>query len=418
MKIKISILILLFVSFCANNILAQEVHYTRIYKENIRTLQVKTNGNPLSEPVIGLDGNDELVISFDEMSHEGRSFSYEIKHCNADWTESQLSTAEFLQGFSRGYIDDYALSITTTFLFTHYRFSLPNENVKFNVSGNYIINVFENNDLENPVASLRFYVVDPKVEIQPKVRGNTDTEIYKSLQQLDFDVLTRNYRIPDAHSELKVVVQQNGRLDNAVAELKPTYYSSDRLSYMNNHKLIFEGGNEYHRIDFSSIYNYDERINEIKFVRPHYEVFVAENFIQSNTPYQTDFDVNGKFVINCQNGFDSDLEADYMYVHFYLPMEKQLENGDIYLGGNWNYNQMDDASRMNYDAYNKLYYKTLLLKQGGYNYQFWYLPKQTDKALVRPIDGSHWQTQNEYAVFVYHRPWGGRYDQLIGVKIL
>lgn len=418
MKIKHSFIIAFFTVFCANMMLGQEVFHTQIFKDNIKTLQVKTNGNPLSEPIIELNSNDVLTISFDEMSHEGHSFSYEIKHCNTDWTESNLSSAEFIQGFSRGYVDDYTLSVNTTFLYTNYQFSLPNNNVNFNVSGNYIVNIFEDNDRDNPVVSLRFYVVDPKVEIVPQVRGNTDSELYSSKQQVDFDILMRNYKIQDPHSELKVVVRQNGRMDNEVTDLKPTYYSSGKLSYMNNRDLIFEGGNEYHRIDFSSIYNYDERISEIKFVRPHYEVFVAENFIQSKLPYQTDFDVNGKFVINYQNGFDSDLEADYMYVHIFLPVEKQLENGAIYLGGYWNYNQMNEASRMSYDSYNKLYYKTLLLKQGGYNYQFWYLPKQAEKALVKPIDGSYWQTQNEYAIYVYHRPWGGRYDQLIGVKIL
>lgn len=416
MRFKYLFIIILFT--CSRVMQGQDVIRTQILKDNIKTLQVKTNGNPLAVPVIELNTDDVLTISFDEMSHEGRSFSYEIKHCNADWTESTLSTAEFLQGFSRGYIDDYALSINTTFLFTNYRFSLPNDDVKFNVSGNYAVNIFEDNERDNPVACLRFYVVDPKVEIRPKVRGNTDAEIYGSLQQLDFDVITENYKIQDAHSELKAVVIQNGRLDNAVTDLKPTYYSHNKFSFVNNRKLIFEGGNEYHRIDFSSIYNYDERISEIKFVRPHYEVFVETHYPNTSASYQTDFDVNGKFVINYQNGFDSDLEADYMYVHIFLPMEKQLENGEIYLGGHWNYNQMNDGSRMNYDSYNKLYYKTLLLKQGGYNYQFWYFSEQADKVFVKPIDGSYWQTQNEYGVFIYHRPWGGRYDQLIGVKVL
>lgn len=411
--------IILFTVLCLFGMQGQDaVIRTQIFKDNIKTLQVKINGNPLAAPVIELNTDDVLTISFDEMSHEGRSFSYEIKHCNADWTESSLSTAEFLQGFSRGYIDDYALSVNTTFLFTNYRFSLPNNDVRFTVSGNYAVNIFEDNERNDPVASLRFYVVEPKVEIRSRVRGNTDAEIYGSRQQLDFEVIAENYKIQDAHSELKAVVIQNGRTDNAVTDLKPTYYSHNKFSFVNNRKLIFEGGNEYHRIDFSSIYNYDERISEIKFVRSHYEVFVATHYPNTSTSYQTDYDVNGKFVINYQNGFDSDLEADYMYVHIFLPMEKRLENSEIYLGGDWNYNLMNDASRMNYDAYNGLYHKTLLLKQGGYNYQFWYLPEQGSKAFVKPIDGSYWQTQNEYAVFVYHRPWGGRYDRLIGVNVL
>ncbi len=410
---------MLILFLCFNgNIKSQTVFKTQIFEENIKTLQTKVNGDALSAPIILLNSDDVLTISFDEMSHEGHRFSYEIKHCNSDWTISSLSSTEFLQGFSRGYIDDYARSVNTTFLYTNYRFFIPNNDMKLSVSGNYIVNIYENNDSDNPVASVRFYVVDPKVEIQGKVRGNTDTELYKSLQQVDFDVLTRNYRIQDAHSEIQAVVRQNERTDNEVTDIKPTYYSAEKLSFVNNRKLIFEGGNEYNRIDFSSRYNFDERIKSIEYVRPHYEVTVADNFVRSGEQYQTDFDVNGKFVINYQNGIDDDVEAEYMYVHLFLPVDNPFLDGNIYLGGNWNYNQLDETSLMNFDSYNNLYSKTLLLKQGGYNYQFWYVPKNSKKVTVQPIDGSYWQTQNEYTIFVYHRPWGGRYDQLIGVKVL
>ena len=153
----------------------QEVFQTRILHENVKTLQVKVNDNPLTLPVITLNGNDVLEISFDEMSHEKRSFSYEIKHCNADWTISSLSSSEYLQGFSRGYIDDYALSVNTTFLYTNYRFILPNNDVSFAVSGNYLINIYEDNQSDNPVAHVCFSVVEPQVEISAAVRGNTDT---------------------------------------------------------------------------------------------------------------------------------------------------------------------------------------------------------------------------------------------------
>ena len=55
-------------------------------------------------------------------------------------------------------------------------------------------------------------------------------------------------------------------------------------------------------------------------------------------------------------------------------------------------------------------------KQGGYNFQYWFVPKGTSKASVEKVDGSYWQTGNEYSIYVYHRGWGERYDRLIGVK--
>ena len=412
---KLSVFVLLLICFSAAG---QPVNRTQILNENIKTLQVKVNENPISLPVIPLSGDETLQISFDEMSHNIHSYSYNVKHCNADWSLSTLSTTEYIDGFTTGRIDDYTLSVNTTFLYTHYRFQLPNNEIKWKLSGNYVVNIYEDNQQDDPIARVCFSVVEPRVQIDAAVRGNTDTELSGRLQQLDFEVLLNDYRVQDAQSEIKVVVRQNNRTDNQVTDIKPSYMAAGKLSYKNNRNLIFEGGNEYHRFDISSIYSYDEGVNNIDFVRPAYHVYLRQDQIIARNPYLTNPDVNGKFVINLQNANDDNTEADYMYVHFYLPVDAPFLDGKIYVGGEWNYNQTDKTSLMRYDTEHGMYYNTVLLKQGGYNYQYWMISQGETKALVSPIDGSHWQTLNEYTIYVYHRPWGGRYDKLIGVKIL
>lgn len=88
------------------------------------------------------------------------------------------------------------------------------------------------------------------------------------------------------------------------------------------------------------------------------------------------------------------------------------------------YNLYTAGNRMKYDAEHKGYYTSLYLKQGGYNYMYYTI--QTHEAFMSSnsaaeastlmLEGSHWQTQNEYRVFVYYRPFGGRYDRLVGVR--
>ena len=412
---KLSVFVLLLISI---SVAGQPVNRTQLLHENIKTLQVKVDENPICLPVITLNGSEMLQISFDEMSHNIHSYPYSIKHCNADWSLSNLSSTEYIDGFTTGRIDDYALSVNTTFLYTHYRFQLPSNEIKWKLSGNYVVNIFEDNQQDDPIARVCFSVVDPRVQIEAAIRGNTDTELSGRLQQLDFDVLLNDYRVQDAQSEIKVVVRQNNRTDNQVTDIKPSYLAAGKLSYKNNRSLIFEGGNEYHRFDISSIYNYDEGVSAIDFVRPAYHAYLRQDQIIARNPYLTNPDVNGKFVINLQNASDDNTEADYMYVHFYLPVDAPFFDGKIYVGGEWNYNQMDKTSLMRYDSEHAMYYNTFLLKQGGYNYQYWLLTPGATKASVSAIDGSHWQTRNEYTIYVYHRPWGGRYDKLIGVKIL
>ncbi len=415
--LKKSILLSLLWVVCAS-LSADENYRTQSFTQSIKSLQIKVNSNPLALPIVELKSNEYLDFFFDEMSHEGHSYSYQIVHCNADWTESDLATSEYIDGFSSGYIDDSELSVNTTFLYTNYHFRLPNNNTEFLLSGNYAVKVFEDNDEDNPICTFTFSVLDSKVGIEGKVRTNTNKEINGRFQQVDFDILNNAYPIQDVSSELKIVVKQNNRTDNMVTDIEPTYFSANKLSYKNSAKLIFEAGNEYRRFDISSRQNYDQRVDKIEFINPHFNAFLKENWTRNNQVWQTDQDVNGKFIINFESSYNGSVEADYYYVHFSLNSDDFLPKGSIYIGGNWNDNQLNETSKMEYDTQKGIYTKTLLLKQGAYNYLYWFLPSNSPKATLSFTEGNYWQTENEYVIYVYHRPFGARYDKLIGVKIL
>ena len=400
------------------SVAAQTSYRTQIFHPGIKTLQIGIVGVKVGLPIIQLGGQEVLQVSFDEMSREQHSYSYKVIHCNADWTPSSLNSTEYLSGFTTANITDYATSLNTTYLYTHYSFLMPNNDMGFKVSGNYVAIVYEDNKQDEPIAQACFSIVDPKVNVTASVRGNTDTELSGRLQQLDFEVALNGYVVRDVAEELKVVVRQNNRIDNQVTDLQPTYFSNSSLRFINNKALIFEGGNEYHRFDISSVYAAGEGVSSIPFITPHYEAFLNDNKIQGSKPYVYDQDVNGKFIINMQRAQNVDTEADYMMVHFNLPAKQPFFDGQLYLGGEFNYNILNDASRLKYDGKSESYTKFVLLKQGGYNYQFWFVPKGEQKASPERVDGSYWQTNNEYTIYIYHRPFGERYDKLIGVKVV
>ena len=412
---KVFIAILSFISLA---VMAQAPYRTHIFQPNIKTLQIGVVGEKMGLPIIELAGSQILQVSFDEMSREAHSYSFKVIHCNADWTPSDLNSNEYLSGFTTANITEYVTSLNTTYLYTHYSFKLPNADMGFKVSGNYVAIVYEDNKADSPIAQACFSVVDPKVSITATVRGNTDTELSGRFQQLDFDVALSGYTVRDAAEEIKVVVRQNNRIDNQVTDIKPTYFSNSSLSYINNKGLIFEGGNEYHRFDISSVYAAGEGVASIPYTNPHYEAVLTDNKITALKSYVYDLDVNGKFVVHLQNAQDDDTEADYMLVHFNLPAKQPFFDGQLYLGGEFNYNQLNNDVRMKYDGKTESYVQTLLLKQGGYNYQYWFVPKGECKATPERVDGTYWQTKNEYTIYVYHRLWGERYDKLVGVKIV
>jgi hypothetical protein len=416
MKKSFLLSLLLFGIFALN---AQTVFRTQTLAPNIRTLQVHLNGDLFALPILTLNSDDVLHIQFDEMSHEFRSFGYRVFHANADWTASMLNSVEYLRGFSTGMITESQTSMGTMRNFTNYRLTIPNADMSFLKSGNYVLEVFEDGRVDRPVLRVAFSVVEPRVSISATIRGNTDTEINRRMQQLDFEINTEGFPINDPQNELRVVVRQNNRTDNEVRGITPTFIRGNVLSFINNRALIFEGGNEFHSFDISSLHSGANNVEYIRRGRMRTDALLFPNSSQPPASYAFRHDANGRFIINLQGGyFDLATEADYVYVHFTLPRAEPFRDGDVFLGGAFNHNLMNEDSQMHFDFEQRAYVKTLLLKQGGYNYQFWFRPQGNRQATVERIDGSFWQTRNEYTIFVYHRAWGGRYDRLIGVKTI
>jgi hypothetical protein len=395
---------------------AQTTYRTQVFNPKIKTLQIGIQNQKFVLPIINLNSSDILQISFDELSHESHAYSYKVIHCNANWTPSDLSTTEYINGFTTDNITDYRTSVNTTVLYTHYTFNLPNNEMSFKISGNYVVLIYEDNKTDNPVAEACFSIADPKVDVSANVRGNTDTELNGKLQQLDFNIDLKGFSVRDPATEIKVVVKQNDRIDNQVTDIKPTYFSNSTLNYINNKALIFESGYEYHRFDISSVYVGGEGVESIHWKEPYYQAVLFDNKVQKYRSYINEQDVNGKYVINLQGSTDPDVEADYMLVHFKLPTTQPFFDGQLYLGGEFNYNLMNDDVRLRYDGTDQAYVQAVLLKQGGYNYQYWFVPKNGSVASSERVTGSYWQTGNEYTIYVYYRAWGDRYDQLICVK--
>ncbi len=401
---------------------AQTIH-TSVLKPNVQTLRMRyLNSEILQRPFLQLGGEEVLEISFDELSHTTHNYTYTLLHLNADYTPSDLQSFEYLRGFTTADITDYDYSINTQQLYTHYRFTFPNDDMQPILSGNYAIKIYEDGEPDNVVAYQTFVVVEPQVTIDATVRSNTDIEFAGRYQQLDIDLNLHNLSRTDPQY-IKLVVQQNGRWDNAVFTPQPTYVENNRLRYINNRQLIFEGGNEYRRFDIASIYFMGYGVDKIDFDHNYYNAFLFPSENNANRPYVTEIDANGQYVINAERTNDDDYEADYMWVHFILPQAKQWLDGTLYINGDLTYNQLAPMNRMQYDEQNQCYHLALYLKQGGYDYQYLFCPSKRASSMLQTAttfraEGSYWQTQNEYTIYVYYRPFGQRYDQLICLKQL
>ena len=90
-----------------------------------------------------------------------------------------------------------------------------------------------------------FMVVEPQVQVAIGYSSNTDIDINKQHQQVSMNVNYGNLKITNPSQQIKTVVLQNGRWDQAVWNAKPDYISSEGLQWKHNRHLIFDAGNEY-----------------------------------------------------------------------------------------------------------------------------------------------------------------------------
>jgi hypothetical protein len=392
---------------------AQDVYRTEIYRGQIKSLEVKVAGELISEPFIELNGDQRLEIDFDALNHTQGRYAYTLIHCEADWRKSALFPTEYMEGFQGMTIDDFAQAFNTTVHYTHFRLFLPNEYVRFKVSGNYALLVHEEDDPDKIAFCARISVCESLIDLQASLTGNTDRAFNTIYQQVSFRIDTRNLPVAYPQTDLKIRVNQNRQTDHEVTGLQPSSLSSRLLIYEHIPALIFEAGNEYRRIEFLTHRYNGLNIERIQYFNPFYHADVTTDQSRTNQAYRYDQDQNGRFFVRCSNCQDPDVEADYFIVHFAYASEPLAEGG-IYLLGDFLLNRLDEHSQMVYNPQTGCYEKAVLLKQGYYNYQYVYLPHGATRGEALRTEGSYYQTENEYAITVYYRPAGGRYDRIIG----
>lgn len=399
-----------------SNQLAGQPYRTGSHHAQVKTLIIHPVNDWKASPVIRLGAEDQLQLSFDELSHDYKRYAYRLIHCNKDWTRSDLVVMEYLDGFSENDLDTYDLSVSTNTLYTHYTLLLPNQDVKLSVSGNYACQVFNKDNPEEILLTACFMVVDTKVSIKSEVTASTDIDTEDRHQQLRYEITPRGWQFQDPLAEIHLTIQQNRRLDNQVYGLQPQVVSPTKLTYEHDNQLIFPGGNEYRRFETTTFKRSGLGVNRVAYHRPYYNVELFECEPRTSG-YTYDQDQNGRYLIHTIDNTPDETTADYFLVHFTYPTPTPSLDEGLYLQGDLVENRFDEGSKFRYNFERKAYEKTLLLKQGSYNYQLMYKPSG-GKASALNTEGSYWQTENEYQVYVYYRQLGGRYDQLIGFNEL
>ncbi|MEO6883922.1 MAG: DUF5103 domain-containing protein [Bacteroidia bacterium] len=388
-----------------------------IYKSNIRTVELYEKSWELSPPLIQLNSEQRLKLSFDDLDGDMKSYSYTLVHCDANWQPSDLHPMDYLNGFTQDQIIDYAYSYNTLQHYTHYNLIFPNENMQITKSGNYLLEVYTDNDPDSLVFTKRFMVFEQKVTVNAQVTKPVDANDMYYKQAVKFSIDYTGYNIADPYGSLTVVITQNGRWDNAISTLKPLYIKENFLDYNYDQDNEFTGDNEFRHFDLQSLRYKTDRISVINLdSNKHNQVFLTDDETRNFKRYFSDADINGNYLIKTHDGTNSELESEYVNVHFFLPYDAPITDGNLYVFGALSAWQCTDDCKMNYDYKAHGYTLSMYLKQGYYNYEYVFLKDGSTAADATLIEGMHYETENDYTIYVYNRPLGSTYDQLIAVK--
>ena len=405
---KKAIFFLSLVFICNLNICAQR---NEILDKNIASLQVVANNDWLSLPIITLNSNDFVNISFDDLTHEYHRYCYKIEHCEADWqTSSALFESDYIDGFASGNtIDDVQESTNTVQLYTHYNISFPNNKCRPKISGNYRVTIYDENDEKHVVCRAYFMIVEPSMAVQLNVTTNTDIDINGKHQQVEMAIDYGNNIVSNPQTQIKTVVMQNSRWDNAVINAHPQYIKANGLQWIHCKDFIFDGGNEYRKFETLDVTHTTMGLESINWDGHNYHAWIWTD--EPRPSYIYDKDANGAFLIRNSDNIDNDVNSDYIITHFRL---KSPQTADpIYINGFFTNDRFLPQYEMKWNEKNQQYEGELLLKQGYYSYQY-LMMKPEGKLTPVPSEGNFYQTENTYQALIYFKANGDRTDRLVG----
>lgn len=387
-----------------------------ILNPNFRTLIVEKEGDFYSPPVIQLNSGERIVVSFDEITDDWSRLQVRLVHCNADWQPSRLIESEYIDGFNFADIEDYAFSGNTFTNYVNYRFTIPSENLRILASGNYVAEVFPQDDPDDVILRARFQVSEDRAIVGGRVTPRTDRGYNSLWQQVDISLNTNDRNI-NPYQDILVSVTQNRRPDTEVFVSHPLRAESGNVIYEHNWDLIFPASNEYRRFETVREDYPGMGVEQVGFAGRSYQAWLVTDDVRAEHEYTFDSTQQGRFKIDSYSATDPDLGADYVDVHFTLDAPRVM-NGDIYVNGDFTSNVYDERFRMVFDPETGLYTLSLPLKQGSYNYQYVALKEGDKRATSSLIEGDKYETRNEYTVSVYYRTPTSRADRLVGRAVL
>jgi hypothetical protein len=382
---------------------------TSFFAQNIKSIQLRPLQEDNYSSIVPL--GTLLELSFDDLDADSKNYKYRIEHMTHDWQKSRLLSSQFIDGFDENAILNVTNSFNTFQNYTHYAVKIPNVNSVITKSGNYLISVID--EYDEIVFSRKLVLYENETTVAVNVSRSRNTKTINTQQTVEFTINHPNLRINNPSQEINVVILKNENWNEKITDLQPTFFKQNQLQYTYTNQTNFWGGNEY--LNFDSKFIRNKSLNVVKIeMRDVFHHYLYPFTYEENGRYRYNPDINGQFVIRTLEASNPNTEADYAMMHFTLFADVPFAEKEVYVYGAFNNFEINEENKLLYNFEDKSYQGAFLLKQGFYNYTFATVDKN-EIINTNEINGTYFQTENEYTVLVYYKPFGGLYDRVVGV---
>ena len=387
-----------------------------VYKDNIKCVRFHMYGDQESIAIYNLNSGDQAELNFDDLDGNVKSYYYTYQLCDYNWKPVDISPFMYIKGFTQQRITTYRYSSISYTKYTHYQAMLPDRNTQLTMSGNYLLKVFLDGDTSKLVFTRRLLVLDQKVALTGNVVQPLTPQWFRTHQKLQFNANITGLNSFSAAQQVKVVILQNNRWDNALKDVAPTFVRGVNLEYNTENNCIFPAGREWRWLDLRSFRLQSDRVDHADYKKTSTDIYVRTDADRSNERYVYYRDLNGMFLVANSENINPYWQSDFATVHFSLaaPGNQPYADKDVYLAGQLTDYAFNDKTKMVFNAEKGLYECTAFLKQGYYSYTYILVDKKNPQ-IKTTMDGDYWEAENSYTILMYYKAFNDRADQLIGV---
>jgi len=418
-RLPVFILFSLFLTQCVSTESGKNNHSKPTYEppENLFTVPGQINasdlvyspelhrkGSSVSAPIIGLNGSQQLRLSFDLLEFDSRQLTISFTHHNPDWSRSGLAEDFYKSGYYSLMLPFGQVSSNDRPRYRSYEYEFPNDDVDFLVSGNYMLTV-EDSDSGDLMFTMPFFVTENEGDIVSQVETITVPRQEGRISHVPETIFETPEYITTPQFDMEFYYVQNQFWGRARKADELDVSAPGEVRFEVTRENSFVGDYEFQMLSLPELTQQNPSVLEYDPSEIPPRIVLFED-VQGFTASRN------RVPLSNLSGFDSSLNARYASVHFRFDTDRDLAgDSELYLVGDFTNWALRSNFRLQYRQDSGRWHTNGIIKTGTYAYKYVVLRNNEIDDLT--LDDSFTRSRQEYHALVYYRDPNRFYYRLL-----